>query len=318
LTKEGDADKVIEQAENTIFKLAQSARRKGDWISMADAVTEAHKQITDAYESGRRVTGLETGHVLIDKLLSGLQPGNLVVVAARPSMGKSAFALGTLLEVAVYGPKLPVGIINLEMSASELTQRMISMLSFVDATEIRNGRLSGEQWKSIMNASERLHAAPIYIDTAATTMIEVRAKARALKVRHPDLAMVVIDYLQLLSYGEGRYEGRVQDVSQISRSLKMLAGELEIPVVALSQLSRGVEQRHDKRPMLQDLRESGAIEQDADVVLFLYRDEYYNPEDTDQQGIAEIHVAKQRNGPTGTVKLAWVSRYARFGDLPPD
>ena len=311
------AQDLLEQAEALIFDLAQSGTRRGDWVGMETAIADAHRRIREAHESGRAMTGLPSGFTRIDALTSGWQPGNLIVIAARPSVGKTALVLGAAAHAAV-AEEVPVGFFTVEMSTLELTERLISMHAYVDATAIRNGRLDAEGWKRVNDAAGKLERAPLFIDDSAATMIEIRAKARRLKLRQPNLGMIVVDYLQLLSFGgDGRYEGREKDVSAVSRSLKALAGELQIPVIALSQLSRAVEQRHDKRPILSDLRESGAVEQDADLVAFIYRDEYYNPEDTDQHGIAEVNLAKHRNGPTGMVKLAFVSRHANFTDLAP-
>jgi replicative DNA helicase len=258
------------------------------------------------------MTGTPTGFRDIDNMTSGLQPGNLVVVAGRPSMGKSAFALGMASNLALHHG-IPVAVFTLEMSKLEVAQRLMCSEGRVELQRLRSGRLTSEDWTRLVKACDSLTKAPIYVDdTRLTTMLEIRAKARRLKAREPKLGMILVDYLQLL--GGGSIEHRVQEVSQISRSLKVIAGDLEIPVVALSQLSRAVESRTDKRPLLSDLRESGAIEQDADLVMFLYRDEYYN-EQSEDQGLAEVILAKHRNGPIGTEKLAFLKRFAKFSDL---
>jgi len=237
-----------------------------------------------------------------------------VVVAARPSMGKSALALCMAANVAVRH-ELPVALFTLEMSKAEVTQRLLCSEAKVESQRLRSGRLAADDWPRLTAACDKLAKAPIYVDdTGAITMMEIRSKARRLKQKHPELGLIIVDYLQLMTSGTSA-ENRVQEVSQISRSLKVLARDLDVPIIALSQLSRAVEQRHDKRPILSDLRESGSIEQDADLVAFVYRDEYYNGEESDQQGLAEVIVAKHRNGPTDTVKLSFLKRYAKFADL---
>ena len=246
-------------------------------------------------------------------MTSGFQEGNLIIVAARPSMGKSAFALGIAANLAVRHER-PVALFTLEMSKAEVTQRLMCSEAKVESNRLRSGKLAADDWPRLTTACDTLMKAPIYVDDAASiTMMEIRSKARRLKSKEPNLGLVIVDYLQLMTSG-GSVENRVQEVSQISRSLKILARDLDVPVLALSQLSRAVEQRHDKRPILSDLRESGSLEQDADLVIFIYRDEYYNDE-SDQQGLAEIHLAKHRNGPTDSVKLSWLRRYTKFTDL---
>ena len=240
------------------------------------------------------------------------------MIAARPSMGKSALGLGVAANLAVR-KEIPVALFTLEMSKSEVTQRLMCSEAKVESQRLRTGKLSADDWPRLTAACDKLAKAPIYVDdTGSITMMEIRSKARRLKSKHPDLGLIIVDYMQLMTSGTTA-ENRVQEVSQISRSLKVLARDLDVPIVALSQLSRAVEQRHDKRPILSDLRESGSIEQDADIVMFIYRDEYYNAEESDQQGLAEVIVAKHRNGPTDTVKLSFLKRYAKFSDLaPPD
>jgi replicative DNA helicase len=260
------------------------------------------------------VTGIAAGFRELDKLTSGFQPGNLVVVAARPSMGKSAFGLCVAANLAVR-QNVPVALFTLEMSKMEVTQRMMCSEAKVESQRLRTGKLAQEDWPRLTGACDKLAKAPIYVDdTGSITLMEIRSKARRLKMREPNLGLIIVDYLQLMTSGVSA-ENRVQEVSQISRSLKVLARDLDVPIVAISQLSRAVEQRHDKRPILSDLRESGSIEQDADLVMFIYRDEYYNGEDSDQQGLAEVHLAKHRNGPTDVVKLSFLRRFAKFADL---
>jgi replicative DNA helicase len=237
------------------------------------------------------------------------------VIAGRPSMGKSAFALGIASNLALQHGT-PVAVFTLEMSKLEVAQRFMCAEGRVELQRLRTGRLSNEDWPRLVKACDALTKAPIYVDdTRLTTMLEIRAKARRLKAREPRLGAVIVDYLQLMSTGT-TVENRVQEIAQISRALKVIAGDLEVPVIALSQLNRGVESRTDKRPLLSDLRDSGAVEQDADLVMFLYRDEYYN-ENSEDQGLAEVILAKHRNGPVGTEKLAFLKRFAKFADLAP-
>jgi replicative DNA helicase len=307
----GDTPDLVDQAEQMVFDLAQH-RIRGSFDHVELLVRESFEQITKMYESGGEMVGTPTGFRDIDQLTSGLQPGNLVVVAGRPSMGKSAFALGVASNLAVHHG-IPVAVFTLEMSKIEVVQRFLCAEARVELQRLRTGKLTPEDWPRLVKACDTLTKAPIYVDdTRMTTMLEIRAKARRLKAREPKLGLIIVDYLQLM--GSGSIEHRVQEVSQISRSLKVIAGDLEVPIMALSQLSRGVESRTDKRPLLSDLRESGAIEQDSDLVLFLYRDEYYNDQSEDQ-GLAEVILAKHRNGPIGTEKLAFLKRYAKFADL---
>ncbi|MGH3000403.1 MAG: replicative DNA helicase, partial [Gaiellaceae bacterium] len=276
---------------------------------------ESFERITLLYESGVDLTGTPSGFRDLDRLTSGFQPGNLIIVAARPSMGKSALALCIAANMGVRH-NIPVGLFTLEMSKSEVTQRLMCSEAKVESQRLRNGKLAQDDWPRLTAACDKLAKAPIYVDdTGLLNMMEVRSKARRLKARHPNLGLIVVDYLQLLTPSHRREsDGRVQEVSEMSRSLKILARDLDVPILALSQLSRAVEQRTDKRPILSDLRESGSIEQDADLVAFVYRDEYYN-EESDQQGLAEVILAKHRNGPTDSVKLSFLKRYAKFSDL---
>ncbi len=309
----GDTIDLVDQAEQIVFELAQQ-RVTGDFSHIEQLLKESFERITQLYEAGADVTGIPTGFRELDKLTSGFQPGNLIIVAARPSMGKSALALCSATNLAVRH-ELPVALFTLEMSKSEVTQRMMCSEAKVESQRLRTGKLSADDWPRLTAACDKLMKAPIYVDdTGSITMMELRSKARRLKSREPGLALIIVDYLQLMTSGASA-ENRVQEVSQISRNLKVLARDLEVPILALSQLSRAVEQRHDKRPILSDLRESGSIEQDADLVAFVYRDEYYNGEESDQQGLAEVIVAKHRNGPTDMVKLSFLKRYAKFADL---
>ena len=275
---------------------------------------ESFERITHLYEAGAEITGVPAGFRELDLLTSGFQPGNLVILAARPSMGKSGLGLCMAANLGVRH-QTPVALFTLEMSKSEVTQRMMCSEAKVESQRLRNGRLAPDDWPRLTAACDRLMKAPIYVDdTGSTTIMELRSKARRLKSREPNLGLIIVDYLQLM-VSDRNVESRVQEVSQISRALKVLARELDVPILAMSQLSRAVEQRHDKRPILSDLRDSGSIEQDADLVMFIYRDEYYLGEESDQQGIAEVILAKHRNGPTGAVKLSWLRRYAKFADL---
>ncbi len=306
-----DSGGILERAEQMLFELAESGT-VGEFAPLADTLKEAYERVTLLHEQGKDVVGLPSGLAELDRLTGGFQPGNLVILAARPSLGKSAMMLGFAAHATVR-LNLPVALFTLEMSRAEVTQRLMSMEGSVESQKLRNGRLDSEDWDKLNGASGRLANAPLFIeDSGLVTVTEIRSKARRLKLRHPNLALVCVDYLQLMT---AQGENRVQEVSTISRGLKVLAGELDVPVLALSQLSRQPEQRHDKRPILSDLRESGSLEQDSDLVLLLYRDEVYNPEDPSQAGIAEIALSKHRNGPTGTFSAAWVARYARFGNL---
>jgi replicative DNA helicase len=308
----GDTTELVDRAEQILFELSQQ-RAKGEFTHIEELLKESFERITALYESGADVTGVPSGFRDIDRITSGFQEGNLIIVAARPSMGKSGLSLCIAANLAVRAGT-PVALFTLEMSKSEVTQRLMCSEAKVESQRLRTGKLAAEDWPRLTAACDKLAKAPIYVDdTGSITMMEIRSKARRLKQRHPNLGLIIVDYLQLMTSGTSA-ENRVQEVSQISRSLKVLARDLEVPILALSQLSRAVEQRHDKRPILSDLRESGSLEQDSDIVIFIYRDEYYNDE-SDQQGLAEIHVAKHRNGPTDTVKLSFLRRYAKFSDL---
>jgi replicative DNA helicase len=308
----GETGDLVDRAEQIVFDLSQQ-RVTGEFTHIDQLLKESFERITALYEAGVEVTGTASGYRDLDRLTSGFQPGNLVIVAARPSMGKSALALCMAANIAVR-QNTPVGMFTLEMSKAEVTQRLMCSEAKVESQRLRTGKLAPDDWPRLTAACDKLAKAPIYVDdTGSINMMEIRSKARRLKSRHPDLGLIVVDYLQLMTSG-GTVENRVQEVSQISRSLKILARDLDVPIIALSQLSRAVEQRTDKRPILSDLRDSGSIEQDADLVVFIYRDEYYN-EESDQQGLAEVILAKHRNGPTDGVKLSFLKRYAKFADL---
>lgn len=306
-----DVEKVLDEAENMIYSVAHKRVADG-FIPIRDLLAVNFEQIEKLYEKKDQVTGLATGFADLDALTSGFQPANLVVVAARPSMGKTSLVLNIAANAALK-LKVPVALFSLEMSENELTQRLLCAEARVDSQNMRTGNLRDDDWPKLSSALGRLAEAPIFIDDSAeTTIMEMRAKARRLKHKE-GLGLIVIDYLQLMC-GNGRTENRQQEISEISRSLKILARELEVPVIAVSQLSRAVEQRSDKRPMLSDLRESGAIEQDADLVIFIYRDDYYNQE-SDEKGEAEVIVSKHRNGPTGYVRMTFLQHYAKFSSI---
>ena len=310
----GETTDLVDRAEQIVFDLSQ-ARVTSEFSHIEELLKDSFERITALYEAGAEVTGTPSGFRDLDRLTSGFQPGNLIIVAARPSMGKSGLGLCMAANLAVRA-EVPVAVFTLEMSKSEVTQRLMCSEAKVESQRLRTGKLAADDWPRLTAACDRLAKAPIYVDdTGSITMMEIRSKARRLKSREPGLGLIVVDYLQLMTSGAS-VENRVQEVSQISRQLKVLARDLDVPILAMSQLSRAVEQRHDKRPILSDLRESGSIEQDADLVMFIYRDEYYN-EESDQQGIAEVHLAKHRNGPTDTVKLSFLKRYAKFADLAP-
>ena len=307
---------VMELAEQRVFKIAESgARGKKDIVSMRTAVSEAFRLLSQRYENRGQLTGVSTGFTDLDELTSGLQPSDLIIVAARPSMGKTAFALN-IAEAAAMRGKKSVAVFSMEMSASQLAFRLISSLGRIHQSHLRTGDLAEEDWPRVTSAITMLSDAKIFIDdTPAMSPVEMRSRARRLQREH-GLGLIVIDYLQLMQV-PGNKENRATEISEISRGLKALAKELDVPVIALSQLNRALEQRADKRPMMSDLRESGAIEQDADVIMFIYRDEYYNKESPDK-GLAEIIIGKQRNGPTDTVKLAFLGHYTKFENYAPD
>lgn len=307
-----DVAAAVDQAEAMVFDVAQ--RRVVDSLApIRDLLERSLSHLEELFERGDAITGLPTGYDDLDEVLSGLQPSNLIVVGARPAMGKSAFALGMAAHAALHARR-PVLFFSLEMSHLDLTTRLIASEARVDSKRMRNGRLAEADWPKISHAIGRLAEASLFIDdNPQLTIMEIRAKARRLKAKEGDLGLVVVDYLQLMT-GRGTAENRQVEISEISRGLKVLARELECPVVALSQLSRQLEARADKRPMLSDLRESGAIEQDADVVMFLYRDSEYN-HDSPDNGTAEVLISKHRSGPTAMVRLAWVDHLTRFANM---
>ena len=310
----GETPTLVDEAERLVFELSRQ-RVTTEFSHVEELLKESFERITTLYEAGTEVTGTASGYRDLDRLTSGFQPGNLIIVAARPSMGKSALALCMAANVGVR-QGTPVGLFTLEMSKAEVAQRLMCSEAKVESQRLRNGKLAPDDWPRLTAACDKLAKAPIYVDdTGLLNMMEIRSKARRLKSRHPDLGLIIVDYLQLLTPSQRRdSDGRVQEVSEMSRNLKILARDLDVPIIALSQLSRAVEQRTDKRPILSDLRESGSIEQDADLVIFIYRDEYYT-EESDQQGLAEVILAKHRNGPTDHLKLSFLKRYAKFADL---
>jgi replicative DNA helicase len=312
--REGETTAMVQDAETLVYELSQKGVR-GDFTKAHELVIKGIERLTAAEESGGGVVGVATGFIDLDRVVGGLQAGNMVVVAARPSMGKTALALG-IAENAALNHGLAVAVFSLEMSGDELIQRLLSSTAVVDAGRIRAGKLAPEDWSRIGRAADRLSAARLYIDDSeGVTVGEMRTKLRRLKSRD-GLDLLIVDYIQLMEGNRGRKEeNRVQEISSISRNLKMLARDLEVPIICVSQLNRSHDSRNDKRPMLSDLRESGAIEQDADLVLMIYRDDYYNPDNSEEKGVAEVIVAKNRHGPTDRVKLTFRGSYAKFDNL---
>ncbi len=307
-----EVDNIMDMAEKKIFDLASKKNTKG-YTSIKDVLIESYAKLEELYNSKGRLSGTPTGFADLDSKTSGLHDSDLLIVAARPAMGKSAFAINIATNVAVQSGK-GVAIFNLEMSKDQVGNRILCSEALVDSNKIRTGLVEDDDCVKLATTLGRLSEAPIFIDdTAGISIMEIRAKCRKLKLEK-DIGLVVIDYLQLIQGSGNRNSSREQEISEISRSLKILAKELNIPVIALSQLSRSVEKRDDKRPMLSDLRESGAIEQDADIVIFLYRDDYYNP-DSEKKNVAEVILAKHRGGSTGTVDLAWLPSYTKFANL---
>jgi replicative DNA helicase len=314
--REGETSDMVQSAEDLIFELSQK-RVRGDFTSSKELVTQSFERLTAASAVGSEVTGLATGFTDLDRLTGGLRPANLIVVAARPSMGKTALALCIAEHVALHADGT-VAVFSLEMSGEELVQRMLGSAAMVDMTRMRSGRLAPEDWPRVTRAADQIAQARLFIDDSeGITVGEMRTKARRLKSRE-GLSLVIVDYIQLMESRTGRRdENRVQELSTISRGLKMLARDLDVPLICISQLNRSPESRPDKRPMLSDLRESGAIEQDADLVMLIYRDDYYNT-DSEEKGIAEVNLAKHRSGPTDRVKLTFMGTYAKFGNLRRD
>jgi replicative DNA helicase len=311
---DGNIDSYIDEAERMIFQVSENKLRPS-FLPMKEIVPENIKTIRHLYEKKQFVTGVPTGFTDIDKMTSGLQPSDLIVVAGRPSMGKTAFCMNIAQYVGrVEKSTFPVGIFSLEMSKEQLVTRLLSSESEIEHSKLRTGTLSSEELPKLFRAAAELNDATIFIDDSPSlTVLDLRARARRLKKEH-GLGLLIVDYLQLMK-GRASIDRREQEISEISRFLKALAKELHIPVIAISQLNRRVEERDDRRPRLSDLRESGAIEQDADVIMFIYRDEVYHKDKTDNKGMAEVLIEKQRNGPTGKVELAFIDRFATFRNL---
>ncbi|AEV66876.1 replicative DNA helicase [Acetivibrio clariflavus] len=303
---------VLDKAEKGIFDLLQKRNTQG-FVPIKDVLVDTFNRLEELYNSKGYITGIPTGFIDLDYKTAGLHNSDLILIAARPAMGKTAFVLNIAQHAAIHS-KIPVAIFSLEMSKEQLVNRMLASEAMVDSQKMRTGKLEDSDWQKVARALGPLSEAPIYIDdTPGASIMEIRAKCRRLKIEK-NLGLIVIDYLQLMQGKSGRSENRQQEISEISRSLKILAKEINVPVITLSQLSRAPEQRQDHRPILSDLRESGAIEQDADIVMFLYRDDYYNP-DTDKKNVAEVIIAKHRAGSTGTVELAWLGQYTKFANL---
>jgi replicative DNA helicase len=314
-----EVGQLLDEAETRILEVGEKGQRGTQGFEEIQPVlARVFERIDHLYHQDNKsdVTGVPTGYLDLDEKTAGLQPGDLIIVAGRPSMGKTALALNMAEHVAVDNG-LPVAIFSMEMGATQLAMRMLGSIARVDQHKMRTGRLADEEWSRLSSAMERLHNAPIFIDeTGALNPLELRSRARRMRRQCGKLGLVVVDYLQLMSASSDvQGENRATEISEISRSLKALAKELQVPVVAMSQLSRAVEQRNDKRPMMSDLRESGAIEQDADVILFIYRDEVYFPEKPESKGRAEVIIGKQRNGPIGKVDLAFLGQFTRFENL---
>jgi len=309
---------LVDDAERRVFEIAEQGRRRGSgFVHLREVLPEAIDRIDERHQNQQAVTGLATGYHQFDEMTAGLQKGDLIIVAGRPSMGKTTLALNIAENAALNPVKpQPTAIFSMEMSVDQLALRMISSLGRVNQAHLRNGRFGDEDWPRINGAIQMMSEAPMYIDdTPALTPTEIRARARRLKRQH-GLELIVVDYLQLMQVA-GTKENRATEISEISRSLKALARELEVPIIALSQLNRSVEQRAEKKPMMSDLRESGAIEQDADLILFIYRDEVYD-KNTPRKGIADIHIAKQRNGPVGEFPLTFLGQFTKFENYVPE
>ena len=307
-----EVENIMDAAEKKIFDIMQSKNQKG-YSPMKDILVDTFSQLEKLYNQKEPITGVPTGFADLDYKTAGLHESDLILIAARPAMGKTAFALNIATNAAVRA-KVPVAVFSLEMSKEQLVNRILCSEAMVDSNKVRTGRIEEGDWVKLAGAIGPLSEADIYVDdTPGISVMEIRAKCRKLKLEK-NIGLVVIDYLQLISASGKRGGSREQEISEISRSLKILAKELNVPVIALSQLSRAAEQRPDHRPMLSDLRESGAIEQDADIVMFLYRDDYYN-EDSEKKNIAEIIIAKHRSGSTGTVELLWLGNYTKFANI---
>ena len=307
-----EVDAIMDSAEKKIFDIMQKKNQKG-YTPIKDVLIDTFAEIERLYNQKGYVTGVPTGFTDLDQITAGLHASDLILIAARPAMGKSAFALNIAANAAIRA-NTPAVVFNLEMSKEQMVNRILCSEAMVDSQKVRTGKIEEADWVKLATALGPLSEAPIYVDdTPGISIMEIRAKCRKLKIEKK-IGLVVIDYLQLIQGTGKRGASREQEISEISRSLKILAKELDIPVIALSQLSRAAEQRPDHRPMLSDLRESGAIEQDADIVMFLYRDDYYNP-DTEKKNVAEVIIAKHRGGSTGTVELAWISNYTKFANI---
>ncbi|MDZ4355858.1 MAG: replicative DNA helicase [Variovorax sp.] len=308
-------DKILDEAEQKIFNIGEEGTRmKQGFQSMDSLVVELLDRVTEMAENPNDITGVRTGFNDFDKMTSGLQPGDMIVLAARPSMGKTSLAINIAEHVALE-EGLPVAVFSMEMGAAQLAVRIVGSIGRIDQRHLRTGKLSDEEWPRLTEAIEKLRTVSLHIDeTPGLSSSELRANARRLARQYGRLGLIVVDYLQLMSTSSSGDENRATAVGEISRGLKMLAKELKCPVIALSQLSRGVEARTDKRPMMSDLRESGAIEQDADIIMFIYRDDYYNKE-SKEPGVAEVIISKHRNGPTGTIKLAFLKPITKFENL---
>ena len=313
-----DVGQLLDEAESRIFQIAESGARKDQGLlGISPVLAKVFERIDHLHsqDNPSDVTGVPSGFIDLDRKTAGLQPGDLIIVAGRPSMGKTALALNIAEHVALHpSVGLPVAIFSMEMSATQLAMRMLSSMAAVDQTKLRTGRLDNREWADLTDAIGKLNEARIHVDeTAALNALELRARARRMKREYGKLGLIVVDYLQLMS-ASSQGENRATEISEVSRSLKALAKELDVPVIALSQLSRAVEQRNDRRPLMSDLRESGAIEQDADVILFIYREEVYAPEKEEAKGRAEVIIGKQRNGPIGTIALTFRGQFTRFAN----
>ncbi len=310
-----DVDSFVDEAEAQFYKIGETKKAEG-LINSMEIVKSSLVKIEELYKRKSDITGLATGFSYLDRMTSGLQPGELIIIAARPSMGKTAFSLNIAQQIALRQKKT-LAYFSLEMGRDQLMMRILASESRINMKDIRSGRVPDNAWPKLINSAQHLSESKLYIDeTSGISPFEIRARARRLKAQH-GLDCIMIDYLQLMDLKQ-KVESRERAVSEISKTLKSLAKELEIPIVALAQLNRGVEGRSDRRPMLSDLRESGSIEQDADVIMMLYRDDYYDKDDPEKQGHAEVIVGKHRNGPTGTVKLRWEAEFGRFKDADPE